>query len=396
LQQRHAVLVGHHRKRWLPLLMGLVVVIGCVVVLGRRGADALEEVNWYRAAPNWVLIRQTSSRDSQTQDNALGELARRAAIGKLVGSQLAIVVDRALEIQADRNIAWNGRWGQIIEGARAKGNVSDEQWRRYLRQAISFQIELRPVIRRGDFLVMRLSHPRSRVGALQFKVHSVLLSPLLTRSAQAGGDSTFPMDFVFGQASESTLMGHRFDDKALSRLADGPQVANFVLHLKVYDPASDPPESNGPVGAPLFTEDIQLNANWTLAPSTAQTVTTVVDLSLRAAVRASVLPQTKPEIHRFRQFDQNSAILRFDHYPPIDCMFDVYLRSGGREWKSGRLEYCSAQGLIYEAMLSSVDADHVDVILRPNPEAATHTIGISRIWGEEVVIPNVTVIDDPR
>ena len=221
--------------------------------------------------------------------------------------------------------------------------------------------------------------------------------PMLNDKLPLHGDvGVNPFDFNLGPWSEGSWFASRIDDDVLQKLQNGPQTAHYILPVVVFDRASNGPSTGAWQREPLCATNVEFTKKWTLTAADQPTVASVIDPSLRAAVRASILPQNKPTIYRFKQGDETRAFLEFDHYPPIDCMFDVFLRSGSREWKAGRLQYCAAEGLVHLAMLTGVDGDRVDLILRPTAQAAAETLGITRIWGEEVVIPNVKVVDDPK
>ena len=389
LKKRRAVLIGHHRKRWAHLLLGLFVVVVCVIFLGRRGADALQEVNWYRLSPNWVLIRETYSSNSQTRDSALEELAHRTGAGELDGADLGPLLDRALQIQADEKVPWVEGWGQIIEAARASKRLSDDKWIAYAQHAISLQLDLRPRVRRGDLLIAELSHPPARVGGITggFPATIKMGSPMT--GAQWAIDTRLDgprFYFSFGSFRQSELLGLSV---SASDLKDGPQTTQFPISVLVYEPTDQMPPKL------LFTQNLQLNGKWTLIPASQPSVALVVDPKLRAAVRASILTR-QTWLERFSDpgLAKKRAILSFESYPPIDCAFDVILRSGGREWKAG--EITATNGIAGKSELVDVPRDHVDVILRPNAALAAESTTMSRIWGEEVAIPNVKVVDDQK
>jgi len=138
------------------MCVGFLGVVGWVV---GRGAD----VNEYK--PVWWLMREASGGDAKVRDPALGELLRRVKDGKLSEGQLAKVVDRALEIQGDMSKAWVTGWGDMVELLRAQGKLPEEKWRQYVKQGPVILLEVRPRVRIGAPLAVRVGHV-ARVGRM--------------------------------------------------------------------------------------------------------------------------------------------------------------------------------------------------------------------------------------
>ncbi|MCC6679042.1 MAG: hypothetical protein IT436_18100 [Phycisphaerales bacterium] len=128
LARAGAIEIGNRARRPGAIRAGVVVtvvgVLGMVTILylgATRGAIA-------RVQPTWMLIPQ-ASRDRE----ALLELVGRVAAGTCDERQTKDLVARALQSQADLSREWDAAWGDLIEEARLRKQVSDADWARYLK-----------------------------------------------------------------------------------------------------------------------------------------------------------------------------------------------------------------------------------------------------------------------
>lgn len=135
-----AIVLGHRVRRKKPLVAGAVLLFPALLVIIVLGIGTARGVNFNHHKPVWLLVREGDSA-------AVQELTRRVAAGVLSEAQVRALVERGLELQAERSRPWLHAWGTLIETAWIG---SDEQWLRYVRQGTAFRLDVRPRVRAGD------------------------------------------------------------------------------------------------------------------------------------------------------------------------------------------------------------------------------------------------------
>ena len=122
--------------------------------------------------PAWWLVFQAGHASGSTRANALNRLLHRYDQGvathttTLGPAQMHAMFDRILDLQADPNQIWTTIWGNEFERAQARGDVTPEQWQRYLTQAVagSLTLRARPRVGPGHSIPIEIVHGASRVG----------------------------------------------------------------------------------------------------------------------------------------------------------------------------------------------------------------------------------------
>ena len=149
--------------------------------------------------------------------------------------------------------------------------------------------------------------------------------------------------------------------------------------------------------AELFNQTIQLQANVEVLPRGTQTVEPVSDESLRPAMAAALSLRYCRAQRRGIAPRIISGLFDFDA-PPMDFAFDVFVRSGEREWPVGQIDSETEHPWDFSGSfggpVDGVLGDRVDVILRPSQAAARQTLRITRIWNGEIVLENVPLRRD--
>ena len=152
LTAKRAVRVGHReRRRWAVVLSVLLALPSAAVVAGLLWA-ANSDFDWQRHKPVGWLAGELSSRDSAVVNAALAELLRRQVADEDGEIDFGPAVDAVLEWQGDGGRAWDGRAGDLVEGERHVGRVSDADWSRYARQGFVPRLDVRPVVRQGELM----------------------------------------------------------------------------------------------------------------------------------------------------------------------------------------------------------------------------------------------------
>jgi hypothetical protein len=117
------------------IVLGLALLLTGFGVGGAAGWGVASGYDWNRAKPAWLLMWE--ARGPAPDAGVRKELRRRLVLDRLGAERSRALVALALEIQADAKIPWEIDWGLIVELARERGLVSDEQWGSYARNADS-------------------------------------------------------------------------------------------------------------------------------------------------------------------------------------------------------------------------------------------------------------------
>lgn len=162
LSRPRAITKGLHRRTPIPFWSGVTIlslallVAALVTTAGFLGTTA----NPYK--PVWLLsLELTGPRDGKANAASI-ELITRLKAGKLSNGAVARLVAGALDRQADTARPWRTGWGDIIESARAAKLVSDADWARYARNSVVLSVISRQTLRVGDPYVVGLM-PDARV-----------------------------------------------------------------------------------------------------------------------------------------------------------------------------------------------------------------------------------------
>jgi hypothetical protein len=143
------------RKR--VALSGVLAVVGALLFVQMTWPVILL-YDWRGLTPTFVLRWQAADGDVEP---AL-RLAHRLAREELSPDQVRAVTDMALAVQADETIPWHRVFGDLVEGARHQGHLSEADWKRYIRQGFLASIEAKPEVRAGSVLPIQfwIENPR--------------------------------------------------------------------------------------------------------------------------------------------------------------------------------------------------------------------------------------------
>ena len=155
LERSRGVRRGRRQSfRWIvwPAASALVLQLG---FLGIAAYVVARHLDLNARKPTWWLIDETNLKS--TRAAALAELSKRLEAGSLSSQQADALVDRALAMQGNVSVPWDLSWEEFLIRALRIGKLSDTQWVRYVRQSITFKLDVRPVVARGMPLPMQLS-----------------------------------------------------------------------------------------------------------------------------------------------------------------------------------------------------------------------------------------------
>jgi hypothetical protein len=448
LSRPRAVRIGERRRRRLPLCIGTSFLLLLIVGGGAVGWAQARGYDWNRVKPVWLLIREGEGAGDKRADAALKELLRRQSISKLSASQASDVVRAGLRYQADAHKAWRSLWGDLIECEQMAGRLKDQDFEAFCRHAVLPELQVRPRIvvgspaqiamtlnsRVGTHTLVGCSATRMRVEIGEHKIQSgtsgMTFAPDCTRigtfvhSAQTIRIAPSDMGGIFLQDSDSTF------DKP------GKQTVRMAWRLRV-GPRDLSVTNSIDFTGPGVTWNEELTRDIEVVQEKDDPIELVRDPSIKGAVRMAISvrylecgPSTIPhfvtrgsaskggpaanelpwplsqmgsgsEIEiKTADADAKPATLArivFDiSRPPCPLGFDVFLHKDHRSWPAGHINSEAFEPWDFAHRNVQVEIEDfsesvVDVVLVPSAAAARDSTGLTRIWGENVVIPDVPV-----
>jgi hypothetical protein len=384
LKQPRAVAVGDLVRKPVFLVAGVAaVVVGGFNLAGGVRRAVADDVNSLK--PAWWLAREAHRGDRPHRQAALAELRHRVALGRVSDSTASRLTASALARQADLTTPWEAEWGEWVEAALAAGKLSDAERDRYFRQAVAgcyVGLKVRPRVRRGDpFYVTPVGEFDPRLAGqrgIRFVEWPVLRldgKTVVCTTDRWGFQALIPPGVPLA----------RPDLVPYDSLTDGRHT--MVLSAKVWVST----KSN----APSAEVPVRVEAEWELVPTGAGSVELVEAPELREQIEPQVWAGV--EADPVREGAHGRVLLTFNRLP-LGVAYDVVLRAGQKEWPAGRVSAAAgtwAPRITDTHMLQGFDAGKVDVVLRPNPEAAEGTLDVLRVWNHEIVTRDVLVARRP-
>lgn len=381
------------RKRSRALLtVGLVLALGPWAAIG---SAAYSNGRAYAVAlkPTWWLLAEVRALQPASVGPQLVELRTRLQNGTRAASHRARLIDRALQVQADRSVRWITEWGDVINAAAVAGLLTDEQAAAYARHAPVVFVSARPRIAVGDQLPIQLAQVGGRVGNAPLGQPSLQLGSAL-QSIRVG-ERTLPVRGG-GMQSGIHMSGATSTVSCQDLFIGGPGVFDIVTTWKfnVGQSASEPPIVE-------WTEDHTVRV--IIEPAGTDLIELVDDEALAAQVRATLAAPRGVRVTRSYDRARQHVSLHIEcRNVPVDLAFEVVLRERLdpaapdkplREWSTGRSTFRAGSTITLGTGMDvpTIDVAKVDVVLRPSKAAARNSIDIYRMWAREIVIENVPV-----
>ncbi len=216
--------------------------------------------------PAWMLVNQARRGSRDSRNDALRLLMDRYSLGIKSGKpmlsefQIRSMFDCVLDRQADPDDKWTPTLANFFEQACASGDVTNEQWKRYLQQALDGLITLhvRGKIASGHFLPIELSQARPRLGTFYTYEIDVIGPVTLKPSGQElviGYSCDLAPASTRWMIAPSLLVGDDFAQK----LKPGPQSIEGNLQIVVRQTLPGVAPSRAMVNT-------RLQGNWELLP----------------------------------------------------------------------------------------------------------------------------------
>jgi hypothetical protein len=375
LTRRHAIRHGRRRPRRALIVAGLVplAILASLGALFTWAVATNYDLN--KLKPTWLLVREAES--AAPSDGALAELIVRLNADELGPAAIDRLVARAMRIQADTTIPWRSAYGDIVETARTLNHVDDEQWETYALQCFEGDIRVRERIRPGDRLPVE-AVIRARAGPRPTFRAQVQVGPLRVDGVEAEGG--WDVGDLLSTGTTTRIAQRWFMPPTL---APGPHEVDVELHFQIF-------EAGAPPGAPSISErTLTFRRTIDVVPRSEDVIALVKDPSIAERIARGASATIGPDPRGLNRLTITLADV------PLAISASVTLRRGDQEWNVGNMIAYDNSRSFHTGLRvpDGVTPGVVDVIITPNPTPPRGSIDIIEIWGEPIVIEDVTVPD---
>ena len=427
-----SIVRGTRRRRKGVAAVGLMLLLLAALFFGGAGNKRIREIDWYHYRPAAWVVKDAGSDNGAIALRAWQELARRRADGTLSASAEAALLEVAMRdvasadrVRADR--AWaelmrrrnaktlpDAAEKRLIETALAEqarpretggplhqqlidylaeryldGRLTAAQQEQFFSRAISLDMKVRPTVVRGDPVPYSIESKGegpasdSAEGPTWWYATQdigVWCDGKEVRQASSGGSGT-----GFPSGSSRSLVP--FDEPGKHVLEVRQRVEIYYGKYGETDPATS---------RLCSTRELSVKAPFEMLPVAPPDYVKRLD-------RPDLLPVLRSRI-RIQAFGfpagQNNFQSQFSvDNPPVNLAFDVFARTGGKEYALGSFDVVKGKVTSY-GLGSGPDGDKlkalppgrvVDVILRGSEDVARRTVDEFEFWNGEIVIPDVIV-----
>jgi predicted RNA-binding Zn-ribbon protein involved in translation (DUF1610 family) len=374
---------GERRRRPGQIFAGVAFVLAMGLLLAVVSSRAARSYDWYRLRPAGWLIDDVERGTSAAR--AMAELARREADGgRLAPGQRERLAELALRAQASpapERVPLGDRLLDFLATAAAAGRLSEAQRERFFEQAMLLTLHARTPVAVGERVPFQLRRA-SRISATGGWWVSVE-----TRGAAFDG-TTFPFG---GGRSTSSGVGAGGSGGASARATrPGTHTLTVQARVRVYQ-GGNHDESKGVL---VHERDAELAVPVVVVDGPPPALRQIDDASLAPAILTSLRVQAPLT----RYPDRLSGNLTVPGLP-VDVAFEVFARTGGREYRMGALARAAAPVINLSTGFSTwgkenlpPPVDKVDVVFRSSEEVARGTVELTQFWKGEIVVPDVPVV----
>ncbi|QYK47647.1 MAG: hypothetical protein KF838_12745 [Phycisphaeraceae bacterium] len=134
---RRAVINGERRKRWPVLALGLALLLSGLTTGFWLSYKPLAKFPWTTWMPDWVLAEMVDSPNAARSKLVAQEILHRIRLRRFASGSHHRAVQALLHVNADPDAMWTEHMGDIIEGARAAGQVGDDAWATYASNSVA-------------------------------------------------------------------------------------------------------------------------------------------------------------------------------------------------------------------------------------------------------------------
>jgi predicted RNA-binding Zn-ribbon protein involved in translation (DUF1610 family) len=236
-------------------------------------------------ATNTALINTVTQQSAAPPNiSELYELDRRLDGGELKQAEELKLLSRVLAIQADPTKPWENMFGEWIEQGRAKGLVTDQQWRQYLTQPGVVSLACRKKIRVGEPVVLQLLSDNQSIRAsyeYQSDLSPGILDDAMVEIYRADGDK----DAEPVLTQEVFLSA--YSPRDFEPLIDGGKPLPPGKYKVVVDTELVWPDPKQP-GTQVKQDSIKLEAAFEVFPQSQRLIKAVKDDKLAAELQDAI------------------------------------------------------------------------------------------------------------
>lgn len=375
-----AVAIGARRPSRRLMTLGalgaaMALLVGAGVFLSRTS-----NVNWYQYMPtSWLIARAQSARPT-TNSAILVELDTRYAAGSLGRDQIQKLIATTLSLQAKRGQSqWNIAWGDLFERMALAGDVSNEDYDQYLKQAVQLTATTRLTAHPDPNLPFSLSLAIDRGGSatqvfLEYELDTVEVDAQpVRRLGRSYGRSS--MQGSGGGGSSSTQQWPL-------PLDVGSHEVTAVWRVRALESMDDS-------AAELAAWEVRSTSIIQIIPEDQALVQLASDPSLAEQFRADCQVE-----HVFARRLSNGKVsidiqLRSEDRAVAVAM-DAFLVNGHDEWRIGSFTFPREKSNYSTSVGGQIEgfaAEHARLELRPSIDAAEGTIDFEEVLGVTISYP---------
>ncbi len=372
--------IGHRERRRWSIALGLFLLLASATFVEIGVRDFSNDGPIEHHLPFRVLLYETHWKNSAHQLTAFQELVNRYDSHQLDPPQIARLVDDRMQpgapaIYPPTTLPYEDDFDDdLLERARANGDIPDSNWEPYVRRLSSHYLKIRQKVRRGDPVPIKVF-----ANVAMWNYSWVFTAQSIDIDGIAFDPSGIKVDDYYGEGSHFTD-GIAFTDldlpaAMLNNLADGVHTMHLTIKLDIKTPNP-------------FSLKFCESAPFTLLPADTPSVRLLTPTDSADTMKTIF---SGANVHRN---DQDIAVDLPDSKPPVVFIGDVFIRTDNQEWRVGAITAPYNWELdfwLVRASLPNFHADHADLIFRPNPAYAARTLSCFEIWGKEIIIPDVPV-----
>lgn len=382
LSRPRATRTGHRRRFRLLIGVASVVLLAGIGLAGAAGWGAATKFNWNTVKPTWWLKDEAQGPHAPKAAAAILELTERLKKNRLGPASAAILIERGLALQADRDRIWIPEWGDLINAAGNQDLLTDEQRLAFARSSVEPRVTIRSRLRRGEANAIEVHFWRNRTG----RSAPIMLQPALVSAYLDGRPIAAPA--LTGRVSPRHGGASAIGNSITIDAEPGEHILKTIWSYSVLDATgrrpSVPLEWQRTVETPI-----------TVLAEDAELVRLVKNESIRREMEAAIHAdpiQLAPARDGRYSFNHQFTFRNL----PADAAFDVIWCAGEREWTVGTISGTRGSGHHgrgYGGDAPDLDpaATTVDIILRPSLKAAARTTDILDIWDGEIILEDVPI-----
>ena len=382
--------IGHRRRRAGPIALGAMLVALALLAGGVVGVGRVRGVDWRDDLPTWWLLRETTHDAVADRADPIDRLIARDATSPLSADRRVALARAIVAVQRDVRVPWKTTWGDWVAQRVVDRGLPDDVRDAFVANLFADAVvTVRPIVRQGDELPVKVTVRRTRGGcSYQAPIRDVFDESM--RVMHVDDATVPPLEHGNRTGGFLTVMtGLTTDerDKAWRGTGVGAHSVEWscpITLLAVGAADGDAPLTTVPLAwrGTVTVEPTDGDGGVrTVAGGDALVRAAVQDLGLRASTRGG------------------SAMLdgRFATTLPFDLAIDAVVRQGdGPEQplttitrRRGEPPERTGWG-VYALALKAGTAE---VILRASPKVARGTTDLTEIWGGEIHIDDVSVVD---